>query len=102
MVVYWDALLEFICEHVPTIQDEELYVRGSGFNASGELDGRFDVAVPATGTELDEYVLDRYGAEMDMTRVGTWNRGRAVGSFWTDSQEFATRGLNTVAPLLRV
>jgi len=56
-----------------TIQDEELYVRGSGFNASGQLDGGFDVAVPASGTELDEYVYDRYGAELDMTQAGTWN-----------------------------
>jgi FlaG/FlaF family flagellin (archaellin) len=56
-----------------TIRDQELYVRGSGFNASGELDGGFDVAVPAGGVELDEYVLDRYGAEIDMTEAGPWN-----------------------------
>jgi len=56
-----------------TVQDQELYVRGSGFNASGALDGGFDVTVPAGGTELDEYVLDRYGTEMDMTEPGLWN-----------------------------
>jgi flagellin-like protein len=56
-----------------TIQDEELHIRGSGFNASGALDGGFDVAVPAGGTELDEYVRNRYSAEIDMTEAGAWN-----------------------------
>jgi len=58
-----------------TVPDEELYVRGSGFNASGALDGGFDEPVPATGTstDLDEYVFDRYGAEIEMTEAGLWN-----------------------------
>ncbi|PSP32468.1 type IV pilin [Halobacteriales archaeon QH_10_67_22] len=52
-----------------TINDQELYIRGTGFNGSGITD-----SVPASSTELEDYVADDTGQKIDRSEEGgLWN-----------------------------
>ena len=58
-----------------SVSDQELYVRGSGFNASGE---HYSSTNPFTGstdisTELEEYVVNNGGNQINHVDSGIWN-----------------------------
>jgi flagellin-like protein len=57
-----------------SVSNEELYVRGSGFNGSA-IDG---TAVPAGGDDLETYVRNNGGPQIHHTSAGSWN-GTASG-----------------------
>ncbi|QPV62256.1 type IV pilin N-terminal domain-containing protein [Halosimplex litoreum] len=63
-----------------SVSSNELYVRGSGFNSSG---ANYDSGAPfegsaAVGAELENYVADNGGGQINHVESGPWN-GTASG-----------------------
>ncbi|ELZ25815.1 hypothetical protein C475_10159 [Halosimplex carlsbadense 2-9-1] len=58
-----------------SVSSQELYVRGSGFNASGQNSGgTFEYDPPTTSySELENYVADNGGGQIDHVDTGLWN-----------------------------
>jgi len=54
-----------------TINDNELYIRGSGFNGTGIETTTYGAVT--SGDEFETFVNDRVGKYPDMTEAGLWN-----------------------------
>jgi len=60
-----------------SVSDQELYIRGSGFNSSGSNynSGQpftFDVG-PSGSTSMEDWVISEGGPQIDHTSTGLWN-----------------------------
>ncbi|QLH81865.1 type IV pilin [Halosimplex pelagicum] len=58
-----------------SISDQELYVRGSGFNSSGEHYAPGDPfeGSAAVGADLEDYIVSNGGSQIDHVDTGLWN-----------------------------
>jgi flagellin-like protein len=57
-----------------TLNDQEIYIRGSGFNQTGSKTITDDPSTPSSATDpVEEWVQEQTGTEPDKLNAGLWN-----------------------------
>ncbi|WP_123539046.1 type IV pilin [Halosimplex salinum] len=76
------GVLQVSHEGGETLNPDEIYFRGTGFNSTGDnSDGDVTWDTKASGSpDLEDWIIDNGGSQIHAASTGTWNESRASGS----------------------